>query len=181
MIQGMFYSFPVMIMLLKIHIFLSHVFQEKIKFLHLCPSAQTLAFIIRNNNIFVLSDTLHCSACDVGKSCKLPFQTSVSVYKSPLELVEMDIGGPTPMTCNDCLYYLSIVNVHTQYFWIYYLQKKSDATKIFLQFHKVVETQIGCSLNAIQDDGGGEFKTLAPYLSQSGISQTYMSLHLRAE
>lgn len=39
----------------------------------------------------VLSDMQRCDACAVGKSCKLPFTGSQSVYASALQLVEMDL------------------------------------------------------------------------------------------
>lgn len=48
------------------------------------PSAQALDFIKINNNMSVLFDNSHCSDWAIGKSCKLPFQSSKSVYTSPL-------------------------------------------------------------------------------------------------
>lgn len=54
------------------------------------PSNQTLSLVAKSNNLVVISDPGQCVVCAVGKSCKLPFSDSSSVYTSPRELVEMD-------------------------------------------------------------------------------------------
>lgn len=95
----------------------------------------------------VSSNMLHCVGCAAGKSCKLPFSKSQSTYTSPLELVEMDLWGPAPVSSNGCLYYLSIIYVSTRYTWIH----------------------ISCPLKFVQTNGGGELKALALYLSHHGI------------
>lgn len=83
----------------------------------------------------------------------------------------------TPTSLNvSCVEYSTIyctIDVCTRFSWIYFLQKKSDVAKIFSQFHKAIETHIGCSLNAIQTNGGGEFKPLSNYLSQFGIAHRF--------
>lgn len=45
---------------------------------------------------------------------------------------------------------MSVVDITTRYTLIYFLQKKSGATRIFVEFHN--------------KDGGGEYKPLTPYL-----------------
>lgn len=99
------------------------------------PSTQTLSLVIKNNNLYVSYDISSCVACAVGKSCKLPFSKSQTIYISPIELMEMDLWGSATVSSNGFLYYLSIVDVYTRYTWIYFLHSKSDIATIFPQFH----------------------------------------------
>lgn len=57
----------------------------------------------QDKNMFVTSSIDKCVACAVGKSCKLPFSESHSVYASPLELIEMGLWDPAPVTSTGCL------------------------------------------------------------------------------
>lgn len=56
---------------------------------------------------------------------------------------------------------------------IYFLHRKSDVAKVFQQFHKDVETQLGYNLKSVQTDNGGEFKALATYISHYVISHRF--------
>lgn len=96
--------------------------------------------------------------------CTFPFAKSLSVYYEPLELIEIDLWGPAPISSNGNLYYMSVVDVATRYSWIYFLRKKINMTCIFVEFHSLVERQLGHLLKFVQTDGGGEFKSLTPFL-----------------
>lgn len=76
----------------------------------------------------------------------------------------MDLWGPAHLSSNGNLYYLIIVDVFTIYTWIHFLNKKSDVSNIYPQFHKTVENQLEFNIKSIQKDGEGEFRALAPYL-----------------
>lgn len=66
-------------------------------------TSSILDLVVKSNNMNVLSDLQHCEACAIGKRCKLPFTDSQSVYSYPLELVEIDLWGPTPVSSNGCV------------------------------------------------------------------------------
>lgn len=80
------------------------------RFVH--PSQQTISWIIKHANMNLPANIPPCVACDVGKSCKLLVDASITEYNNPLELLEMDPWGPVPVSFNGNLYYLSIVVVH---------------------------------------------------------------------
>lgn len=132
------------------------------------PSSDVLSSLSRKGGVIASLVVDLCVSCYVGKSCKLNFVHAMFLHFEPLELIEVDLWGPAPLPSKGHTYYMSIVYIATQYTWIYFLQKKSDATKVFIEFHSNVEQQLGHLLKAIQIDGGGEFKTLAPYLVQHG-------------
>lgn len=48
------------------------------------PSQQTLALIIKNTKMNLSANIPACVACVVGKSWKLPFSDSQTIYTSPL-------------------------------------------------------------------------------------------------
>lgn len=100
----------------------------------------------------------------MGKAHKLPFSLSEIMYTKPLELVIADLWGPAPYFLNGKQYYISFVDVFARHIWIYFLGKKSDALSAFLLFKKQVELQLGCKIQQLQTDGGGEFRSFVPHL-----------------
>lgn len=55
--------------------------------------------------------------------------------------------------------------------WVYFLEHKSEAFAVFVQFKKMVERQSNCRLKTLRTDRGGEFlsKEFSNYCSQKGI------------
>ncbi|XP_026396087.1 uncharacterized protein LOC113290718 [Papaver somniferum] len=63
------------------------------------PSFQVLQKVCRDMNLSSLVKTpLFCNDCHHGKSHKLPFTLSSHGAQSPLELLHMDLWGPSPPT-----------------------------------------------------------------------------------
>lgn len=70
---------------------------------------------------------LVCDACQLGKSHKLPFPVSSTVYLKPLELVMSDLWGPSSsLSYKGFRYYATFVDAFTHFTWIYFLKNKSD-------------------------------------------------------
>jgi len=78
-------------------------------------------------------------------------------------------------------YYINFVHHYNKYVWLYPLIKKSDAFSIFLEFKIHVKKFLGCSIKALQTDGGGEFIKSKPYLSSQGIGHHLSCLHTSAQ
>ena len=81
-----------------------------------------------------------CSACLSAKSKQLPFYSSQSQIKAPLELIYSDLWGPSPVlsrTRNN--YYVSFLDAYSRYTWLFPISHKNDAFPIFIQFQKYVE------------------------------------------
>lgn len=128
------------------------------------PSTNMLPNFLRLQNLPTKHVSCDCVACAVGKSKMLPHSSSNTVYTSPLEFVQINLWRPSPYTSSNNNFYLSIVDAHSRYTWIYFLHRKSDADAAFHDFHKLAKKQLGHQLKAIQSDSGGEFQFLSTYL-----------------
>lgn len=87
-----------------------------------------------------------CDACAIGRSHALPFSSSQTTYGHPLQLVQTDIWGSSPMNSfNGFHYYISFVDMFTRYIWVYLLKSKSKVSQVFkplrilLNFNSVID------------------------------------------
>ncbi|KAE8686060.1 hypothetical protein F3Y22_tig00111086pilonHSYRG00004 [Hibiscus syriacus] len=122
-----------------------------------------------------------CTACYMGKSHKLPFNESNTVFSTPFELVFTDLWGPPHIASNGFRYYVSFVDAFTRHTWLYLLKSKDEAVVAFNLFQKLVDRQFGYSIMAVQSDWGGEFRSLSPLLAKQGIVHRLSCPHLRAK
>lgn len=125
------------------------------------PSSKILNNFLRLHNLPVTHISSQCIACVVGKSKKQSYYTTSFLYTHPLELVQIDVRRPSVCSSNGHRYYMSIVDSHSRYTWIYFMQKKSDVARFFVDFHRLVKKKHGHSLKAVQFDGEGEFHFLS--------------------
>lgn len=103
----------------------------------------------------------------MGKSHNLLFSSSQTQYLDPLQLVQTDIWGPSPMfSFNGFKYYISFVDMFTRYTWVYLIKSKSEVLQIF---KNTVELQFGHKLKILQIDCGKEFIALTLFLESWGI------------
>lgn len=99
-----------------------------------------------------------CEGCIYGKMHHLPFPKSAWRAKAPLELVHADIFGPTRTpSLGGKRYFLLFVDDFTRMIWIYFLNQKSDAFSIFLEYKALVEKESGFQIKSLRTDRGGEF------------------------
>lgn len=87
---------------------------------------------------------------------------------SVFELVHCNIWGPyhSP-TYDNKGYFLTIVDDHTRFTWIYLLQSKSEATACIKQFFALVETQFHLVIKQIRTDNAKEL-ALTQFLAEKG-------------
>jgi hypothetical protein len=111
-----------------------------------------------------------CDACQQGKSHQLPFPKSVSVSKTPLELVFSDVWGPAPTSAGKHNYYVSFIDDFSKFIWIYLLQHKSEVFQKFYDFEAHVERLFDRKVLAMQTDWGGEYHKLRNFFERIGIS-----------
>jgi hypothetical protein len=101
-----------------------------------------------------------------------------SVSKIPLNLLFLDVWGPTPiLSSNNKHHFICIVDDFSKYLWIYPMTCKSDAHAIFLNFKHLAENHFSCTIKAIQTNGGGEFIPLQHSLASNGISYRQTCTH----
>jgi len=127
--------------------------------------------IMKHCNIPYTATREFCTACVIGKSHQQPFHTSQTVYSKPLQLVFIDIWGPsyTPATNGAC-YYIAFVDAYTKYVWLYLIHSKAQALYVFQSFKLYAEKQTGFSLLSIQTDNAKEFLCFKNFLSIHGIT-----------
>ncbi|KAE8688933.1 Detected protein of confused Function [Hibiscus syriacus] len=118
-----------------------------------------------------------CVAFRMGKSHKLPFFDSSTVYELPFQLVFTDLWGPSPVVSNGYKYYVSFVDACTGHTWLYLFKDKSQAAYVFNLFHQLVKTQFGQKILAVQSDWGGEYRRLSRLLAEAGISHRITCPH----
>ena len=115
-----------------------------------------------------------CLACCYGKIHKFPFSSSETVYNQPLQLIQSDLWGPSPVqSSNGYHYYIHFVDAYSRFAWIYLLKHKLDAFQAFLNFKAQVELQLGFKIKAIQTDWGGEYQAFTNFLTSNGIVHRY--------
>jgi transposase InsO family protein len=111
-----------------------------------------------------------CDSCQMGKSHQLPYQRSSSQSKFPLELIFSDVWGPACDSFGRYQYYVSFIDDHSKFTWIYLLKHKSDVFQRFREFQSLVERQFDRKILAVQSDWGGEYESLNSFFRQLGIS-----------
>lgn len=136
------------------------------------PSIPIVGNVLRYCNVRVPNRNISdfCTACCYGKMHKLPHPPSPHSYNTPLELIFMDVRGPSPAPSRcGSRYYLSFVDAYSRYTWIYPLTTKGASFDKFIEFKTLVENQFNCKIKAIQSDWGGEFRSFTNFLKTNGI------------
>ena len=111
-----------------------------------------------------------CVSCQMGKSHKRPFRNSHTSYTSPLQLVESDLWGPSPVLSTiGFKFYITFVDVYSRYTWIYFLKRKSEAFESFLHFKTQAKNQLNTTIKIFQSDWGGEFHSFSSFFNTHGI------------
>ena len=111
-----------------------------------------------------------CNACQQGKTHQLPYPRSTSVSDRPLDLIFSDVWGPAPTSVGRHSYYVSFIDDHSKFVWIYLLRHKSEVFQCFHNFQKLVERQFSRKILAVQTDWGGEYRSLNSFFQRIGIS-----------
>lgn len=81
------------------------------------PSSNVVSSVLKTCNVVVNTNKLQhvSSACQQGKSHKLPFVASTTMYSHPFDLVVFDLLGPVSINCRISWYYVSFVNVCSRF------------------------------------------------------------------
>jgi len=97
------------------HSHLGHVSSSRLRFL-----ASTRA--LGNLKTCDISD---CSGCKLAKFSALPFNRSISISSSPFDLIHSDVWGPSPIVTREgSRYYISFIDDHTRYCWVYLIKQR---------------------------------------------------------
>ena len=137
------------------------------------PSSKIVTKVLSDCNIPFQMNKMppfFCVSCQMGKSHKLPFRSSHTSYTSPLQLVESDLWGPSPVLSTiGFKFYITFVDVYSRYTWIYFLKRKSEAFESCLHFKTQAENQLNTTIKIFQSDWGGEFRSFSSFFNTHGI------------
>jgi histone deacetylase 1/2 len=119
----------------------SHVVQQIL-------SRHKLPFVSDSNNSRV------CDACQQGKSHQLPYPSSSSRSSHHLEFIFFGYLGAAPSSIGRHTYYVSFIDDHSKFVWIYLLRHKSEVFQRFRDFQNLVERQFDRKIQTMQTDWG---------------------------
>ncbi|KAE8655314.1 Coatomer subunit epsilon-1 [Hibiscus syriacus] len=140
------------------------------------PVSKILSSLFHVKNV-VNDNSEICVACQLGKSHRLPFMQSDTVYSRLFELVETDVWGPTPIKSGGWQYYVSFIDMYSRNVWVYLMCNKLDITQAFNLFHALIKNQFKTNIVALQTDGGGKYRGLERYLAAAGIKHMITCPH----
>jgi len=130
------------------HSCLGHVSSSRLRFL---ASTEALG----NLKTCDISD---CSGCKLAKFSTLPFNRSISVSSSPFDLIHSDVWGPSPVsTKGGSRYYVSFIDDHTRYCWVYLMKHRFEFFGIYIAFLALIKTQHSALIKCFRCDLGGEY------------------------
>lgn len=88
----------------------------------------------------------------------LPFTSSETLSKNPLELIHSAVWGPSPiLSACGFKYYIVFIDDFSKYTWLFPLEYKSDVYDVFKCFQLQVENLLPCKIKRFQSDGGHEY------------------------
>lgn len=89
----------------------------------------------------------------------LPFLPSLSFVSNPLEVIHLDLWGPSPIvSSNGYKYYVHFIDEFSCFSWIYFLCTKDELVHAFFKFKSQVENLFITKIKVLQTDGGTEYK-----------------------
>ncbi|GJS36836.1 putative ribonuclease H-like domain-containing protein [Tanacetum coccineum] len=120
----------------------------------------------------------NCVACNKGKQHKASYKaiTVVSTIFAPLQLLHMDLFGPTSIRSIDHKYYsLVVTDDFSRFTWVFFLGTKDETYGILKDFITFIENQLTKKVKAIRCDNGTEFKNskLIELCGSKGIRKDY--------
>ena len=118
-----------------------------------------------------------CDACQHGKQFRESHPSiSDTTTSKPLELVHLDLFGPTQVaSLGGMKYCFVIVDDFSRFTWVFFLTHKSDTCDIFKAFSKRVENERSLSIVTVHSDHGGEFcsSSFENYCTSKGYTHTF--------
>ncbi|GJX25259.1 putative ribonuclease H-like domain-containing protein [Tanacetum coccineum] len=118
-----------------------------------------------------------CVACQKGKqhkaSCKAKLVSSIS---QPLQLLHMDLFGPTSVrSINHKTYCLVITDDFSRFSWVFFLRTKDETNGILKDFIRQIKNQLNQKVKTIRCDNGTKFKNkdIIEFCGSKGIKREY--------
>lgn len=123
-------------------------------------------------------ETHVCDTCFQGKMHQHPFPPSESRASKPLELLHVDLCGPTEKQAivSQSVYFMVVVDDYTRFAWVYGLKYKHQACAKLKELIVFAERQFEFKVKVVRTDNGGEFMSgeLNAWFAQQGIKHEHI-------
>ncbi|GJY04390.1 putative ribonuclease H-like domain-containing protein [Tanacetum coccineum] len=118
-------------------------------------------------------------ACQKEKQHKASYKAMlVSSISLPLQLLHMDLFGPTSLrSINHKTYCLVITDDFSRFSWVFFLRTKDETSGILKDFIRQIENQLNQKVKTIRCDNGTKFKNrdIIELYGSKGIKREYNS------
>jgi transposase InsO family protein len=117
-----------------------------------------------------------CKHCQQGKQTKTRFKSKEYSTTKPLEIVHIDLVGPTTTKgLKFERYFMLLVDDYTRMTAVFFLKNKSEAFGNFKIYKEMVENEMDSRIKCLRLDNGGEFtsKEFMDYFSNHGIKRKF--------
>ncbi|GKC64255.1 putative ribonuclease H-like domain-containing protein [Tanacetum coccineum] len=116
-------------------------------------------------------------ACQKGKQHKASCKTKlVSSISQPLQMLHMDLFGPTSVrSINHKIYFLVVTDDYSRFSWVFFLATKDETSGILKTFITGIENQINHKVKIIRCDNGTMFKNndMNQFCGMKGIKREF--------
>ncbi|GJS45455.1 putative ribonuclease H-like domain-containing protein [Tanacetum coccineum] len=116
-------------------------------------------------------------ACQKGKQHKASCKTKlVSSINQPLQMLHMDLFGPTSLrSINHKIYCLVVTDDYSRFSWVFFLATKDETSGILKTFINGIENQINHKVKIIRCDNRTEFKNndMNQFCGMKGIKREF--------
>lgn len=140
------------------------------------PNSTILSCLLNSgllgNKAHFSSLSFDCATCKLGKSKILPFPLARNRADKCFDVIHSDVWGITPVISHaHYKYFVTFIDDHSRFTWIYFLRSKSEVFSIFKTFVAFVETQFSTGIKVLRSDSGGEYMSNAfhDFLNEKGI------------
>lgn len=114
-----------------------------------------------------------CDAYQLGKAHRLPFKKiDKEVSTEPGELIHSDVCDPISETSpGSARFFVTFIDDASGFRHVYFLKYKSDMSKRFREYRRMVENKFGRTMKVLRSDNGREYcnAKIAQYLSTHDI------------
>jgi hypothetical protein len=120
-----------------------------------------------------------CKHCQQGKQTKTRFKSKEYSTTRPLEIVHIDLVGPTTTKgLKGEKYFMLLVDDYTRMTAVFFLRNKSEAFENFKVYKEMVENEMDSKIKCLRYDNGGEFtsKEFMDYCNRHGIKRNSLLL-----
>ena len=118
-----------------------------------------------------------CGSCQLGKQTKAKHPgTQTSATSRPLELLHLDLMGPTrTKSLGGKRYIMVMVDDFIKYTWVILLRSKLNAPEHIEALRTRLQNEKSLKINRIRSDHGKEFENsyMESFCTRSGISQEF--------